>query len=250
MAILFCTCDGILNFQNIYYTYWSTPKRLRSLQQKEQQGQSHLIAAEAKELEALLATISIDAIGDISGSSSETSTSSSSSSTSSSNISSTLRLGTALVIPVKTESPSRGSFTAGPSVHKLHMLSAGKQQLQIHAESCPVAEPQQSNKAARPVLAFSNLALVTPLIMSRLFVGNGAVLHTHTAHDRWHYSCFSPLQSMCIINIQVFCNVCQGKCCIYHHAAHNLYVSIPDPPHKLVCMNTHSNIRRIIWVCP
>ena len=60
MAVLFCTCDSILNFQNIYYTYWSRSKGLRALQQESQQQTSHKIVAEANELEALLSTTMMD----------------------------------------------------------------------------------------------------------------------------------------------------------------------------------------------
>lgn len=61
MAILFGTCDGILNFQNIYYSYWSIPRRVSALQQRAQQQQPHLGVAEANALEALLIPTSLNA---------------------------------------------------------------------------------------------------------------------------------------------------------------------------------------------
>ena len=178
MAILFCTCDGILNFQNIYYTYWSTPRRLRFLQLKEEEHQSHFIAAEASELEALLATTSVYVKGDMTASPSRTTTFGSSSS-SSSNTSNTLRLGTT---PVNTDNPSQRAFTARSSVHKLHRLSAGKQ---THADSCPVAGSQhRTHMCARQHqrCCQDNPVLVTLPIMNR---GSGPLLHRYKAHARW-----------------------------------------------------------------
>lgn len=118
MAILFCTCDSILNFQNLYYTYWSTPKRLTALQQKEWQHHSHVLAAEASELEALLAITSTDAKCDMTASPARTNRSGSSSTSSS------LWLGT---LPIQTDTPTDRATTRAsePTIHKLRKLSAG-----------------------------------------------------------------------------------------------------------------------------
>ena len=44
MAILFCPCDGILNFQNIYYNYWRARRTLKTLDVEplQQQQADHL----------------------------------------------------------------------------------------------------------------------------------------------------------------------------------------------------------------
>ena len=123
MAILFCTCDGILNFQNIYYTYWSIPRRLKALQHQARQQQSHIQAAEATELEALLAPTSVNAKanGAMPASLSRSTSIDSSSSSSTTSNSSSSRFGTS---PVNPHSPY-SSTTALPAAHKLRSLSAG-----------------------------------------------------------------------------------------------------------------------------
>ena len=128
MAILFCTCDGILNLQNMYYSYWSTSRRLKALQQTAQQQQSHIIVAEANELEALLASTSVNAQAkshistslmvlsrSSSAKSTSTSTSTSTTSTTSTTSSSTSRSNSS---PVHPHNPST-------AVHRLQRLSAG-----------------------------------------------------------------------------------------------------------------------------
>ena len=116
MAILFCTCDGILNFQNIYYSYWGIPRRLRALQQEAQQQQPHSIA-EANELEALLATTSKNAQAE-----SHMSTSRSSSTSTSST-------------PRSEASPDHPHVPSSTTaVRRLQGLSAGMELQQLHVD--------------------------------------------------------------------------------------------------------------------
>ena len=117
MAILFCTCDGILNFQNVYCTYWSTPRKLKAQQQQVQQQDWQITVAEANELDVMLATAPND---DLAKSKSlaaplEGSSSSGSSSSSSGSAASPLR-------PSPACSPESRAIPAAP---KLRSISAG-----------------------------------------------------------------------------------------------------------------------------
>ena len=108
MAILFCTCDGILNCQNIYYKYWSIPRKLRA-QQLLGQRQPAIANCDA---EALLATTPHDAQGKTvpgspSGSSSYPDAS-----------------------PVKAAAQNGGDNASVPAAHRLRSLSAGMHAMQ------------------------------------------------------------------------------------------------------------------------
>ena len=98
MAILFCTCDGILNFQNIYYKYCSSSRRHIPQQLDEQQQQ-----AETNDLEALLETAGSGKDASPSGSSSDPDS--------------------LLLKPVRPDSNESAEV---PPVYKLHSLSAGR----------------------------------------------------------------------------------------------------------------------------
>ncbi|KAL0044223.1 hypothetical protein WJX82_005024 [Trebouxia sp. C0006] len=100
MAILFCTCDGILNFQNIYYKYWCPQRSLQTQQQLEQQQQQ----AEAIEIQALLESTGTQkhALEAPSGSGSDSNSP-----------------------PLKPPAPDNRSKQGISPAHKLHSLSAG-----------------------------------------------------------------------------------------------------------------------------
>ena len=98
MAILFCTCDGILNFQNIYYKYCSS-RRLIPQQQHEEQG----LQAETNELKALLETAGSGKHASPSGSDSDADS-----------------------LPLKSVGPDSSTSAEVPPAHKLHSLSAGR----------------------------------------------------------------------------------------------------------------------------
>ena len=99
MAILFCTCDGILNFQNIYYKYCSSSRRRVPQQQLDEQQQQ----AETNELEALLETAGSGKDASPSGSNSDLDS-----------------------LPLKPVRPDSNDGAEVPPVHKLHSLSAGR----------------------------------------------------------------------------------------------------------------------------
>lgn len=100
MAILFCTCDGILNFQNIYYKYWCPQRSLHTQQQYEQQQQ-----AEAREIQSLLESTDSheSALETPSGSGSDPDSP-----------------------PLKPPAPDISGKQGTSPAHKLHSLSAGK----------------------------------------------------------------------------------------------------------------------------
>lgn len=100
MAILFCTCDGILNFQNIYYKYWCPRRSLQTQQQVEQQQQQ----AEAREIQALLESTGSHkhALEAPSGSGLDPESP-----------------------PLKPAAPDNSDKQGIPPAHKLHSLSAG-----------------------------------------------------------------------------------------------------------------------------
>ena len=108
MAILFCTCDGILNFQNIYYKYWCPRKRLQTQQQLEHQQQQ----AEAREIQALLESTGTHkpALEAPSGSGSDPNSP-----------------------PLKPPAPDNSSKQGISPAHKLHSLSAGTHITYTHA---------------------------------------------------------------------------------------------------------------------
>ncbi|DBA91054.1 TPA: PQ loop repeat-containing protein 2, variant 2 [Trebouxia sp. C0005] len=99
MAILFCTCDGILNFQNIYYKYWCPQRSLHTQQQYEQQQQ-----AEAREIQSLLESTDSheSALETPSGSGSDPDSP-----------------------PLKPPAPDISGKQGTSPAHKLHSLSAG-----------------------------------------------------------------------------------------------------------------------------
>ena len=99
MAILFCTCDGILNFQNIYYKYRSSSRRRIPQQQLHEQQQQ----TETNELEALLEAAGAGKDASPSGSNSDPDS-----------------------LPLKPEGPDSNDSVEVPPVHKLHSLSAGR----------------------------------------------------------------------------------------------------------------------------
>ncbi len=111
MAILFCTCDGILNFQNIYYKYWSIPRRLKAQQLLEQQQQ----AAITSESQALLVSDGQgkDTLASPSGSRSDPEAS-----------------------PVKPVMDGNGGETGVPAAHHLRSISAGEQTCSVHLSEC------------------------------------------------------------------------------------------------------------------
>ena len=100
MAILFCTCDGILNFQNIYYKYCTPPRHLKAQQQldrsHQQVDQQLEQQAEESEVAALLepAGLGNTTLASLSGSNAEM-------------------------------SPAKLDSTSFPPAHKLRSLSAG-----------------------------------------------------------------------------------------------------------------------------
>ena len=113
MAILFCTCDGILNFQNIYYKYWCPRRSLQTQQQLEQQQQQ----AEAREIQASLESTGSHkhALEAPSGSGSDPDSP-----------------------PLKPPAPDiNGKHGISPA-HKLHSLSAGTHITYTHAIPCLV----------------------------------------------------------------------------------------------------------------
>ena len=98
MAILFCMCDGILNFQNIYYKYCGSSRRRVPQQQLEEQQQR----AEINELEALRETAGSGKDASPSGSNSDPDS-----------------------LLLKPEGPDSNDSAEVPPVHKLRSLSAG-----------------------------------------------------------------------------------------------------------------------------
>ena len=113
MAILFCTCDGILNFQNIYYKYWCPRRSLQTQQQVEQQRQQ----AEAREIQALLESTGSHkhALEAPSGSGLDPESP-----------------------PLKPAAPDNSDKQGIPPAHKLHSLSAGMHSTYTHAVPCLV----------------------------------------------------------------------------------------------------------------
>ena len=111
MAILFCICDGILNFQNIYYKYWCPRRSLQTQQQLEQQQQQQ---AEAIEIQALLESTGTQkhALEAPSGSGSDSNS--------------------------PPPAPDNRSKQGISPAHKLHSLSAGTHITYTHAIPCLV----------------------------------------------------------------------------------------------------------------
>ncbi len=111
MAILFCSCDGILNFQNLYYKYWCPRRGLQTQQQLEQQQQQ----AEAREIQALLESTGShkNALEAPSGSGSDPNSP-----------------------PLKPPAPDNSSKQGISPAHKLHSLSAGTHITYTHAIPC------------------------------------------------------------------------------------------------------------------